>query len=160
MPGDLKMINIYEKHKERFQSSYEKIRLAYQHKETGEPPIIIVDVNSYLSGENPEAIPGDYYDNFNSMAEFQMKKIMIVKMQELFEDRLTIMVCDFAPLNIEQYYRGELIDCLKFKGIVLAPFVIPGFALDDGKYETVSRDRDIVAQQIFKTLKRINKKVY
>lgn len=376
-----KMIRIYEKYRERFQRSHKKIRHAYRHNDTGEPPIVIVDVNSYLSGENPEAIPDDYYGNFNSMADFQIKKIInhlekydddyiphlfpwfgtgvipsalgcnivfqdkmdpavegtvikipedirglempdpykdglmpkvlkcidfmreysdlpvsftdcqgplnialclcgvenlfiwmyeypeyvheimdfctevliqwvkvqkrhagqalntdafphsivlpegfggvcisdddctvisprlyeefvvpynsrvfkafgggtlhfcgsaehqlenflkiegltginnfcmnnfrqIVKMQELFEDKLTIMVCDFAPLNIEEYYR-ELIDCVKFKGIVFAPFVIPGFALDNGKYETVSRDRDELTRQIYDNLKRL-----
>lgn len=83
----------------------------------------------------------------------------VVKMQELYKDKLAIMVCDFAPLNIEQYYTN-LINAIDFKGVILSPFILPECALIGNKYENISRDRDQVSGQIFDTLQRLirNKK--
>ena len=69
------MISIFERNKDRFKESYEKIRLAYMHKEIKVPPIVISDVNAYLSGEMPSLIPEDYFENYKIMADFQIKKI-------------------------------------------------------------------------------------
>lgn len=78
----------------------------------------------------------------------------IVKMQKLFKNRLAIMACDFAPLDIEKYYT-ELIDAIDFKGVIISSFVVPMFALVGNNYENISRDRDQVSRQIFETLQRL-----
>lgn len=73
----------------------------------------------------------------------------IYRMQELFENRLALKVCDFTPLNIRRYY-DELIGNLKKRGTILASFVLPELALDhDGKYVTVSRNGDVMAEEVY-----------
>jgi uroporphyrinogen decarboxylase len=62
----------------------------------------------------------------------------IRKMQDLFEDRLAIMVCDFTPLHIERYY-AELLSFLRPKGVILATYPAPELAMEDGKYKLVPR---------------------
>jgi hypothetical protein len=65
----------------------------------------------------------------------------VAKMQEMFEDKLALMICDFTPLNVEEYY-SELISVLKFKGTILSTFISPECALVNEKYENITRDRD------------------
>ncbi|CAA7601389.1 Uroporphyrinogen decarboxylase [Acididesulfobacillus acetoxydans] len=81
----------------------------------------------------------------------------IVKMQQMYNNKLPIMVCDFTPLHIEQYY-SELVDAIKFKGIILATYVAPDYALVGGKYDTVARDVDQITEEskevIFKLVHR------
>jgi uroporphyrinogen-III decarboxylase len=62
----------------------------------------------------------------------------IRKMQDLFEDRLAIMICDFTPLHIERYY-AELLSFLRPKGVILATYPAPELAMEDGKYKLVPR---------------------
>lgn len=78
----------------------------------------------------------------------------VAKMQDLFENKLELMVCDFTPLDIEGYYR-ELINILKFKGTILATFISPECALIDGKYENISRDRDELMEEAYKVITRL-----
>jgi uroporphyrinogen-III decarboxylase len=78
----------------------------------------------------------------------------VAKMQEMYENRLAIMVCDFTPLDITGYYK-ELIDILKFKGTILATFIAPEFALIDGKYETMSRNRDEIMDASYEIINRL-----
>jgi uroporphyrinogen-III decarboxylase len=63
----------------------------------------------------------------------------IRRMQERFDNRLALMVCDFTPLHIESYY-SELLADLQTKGTILATYPAAEFALEDGKYQIVSRD--------------------
>ncbi len=72
----------------------------------------------------------------------------IVRMQELYQDRLVLMVCDFTPLKIRAYYR-ELLSGLKRKGTILATFIAPEMALNGGKYEAVSRRGEEVADEAY-----------
>lgn len=77
----------------------------------------------------------------------------IYRMQELFKDRLALKVCDFAPLDISSYYEG-LFSNLKKRGTILASFIAPEMALTgNGKYESVSRDGDVIAQQVYNVIK-------
>jgi uroporphyrinogen-III decarboxylase len=69
------------------------------------------------------------------MGDFQQ----ICKMQQLFADRLALMVCDFTPLHIDRYYQ-KLLSVLRPKGAILATYPAPELALDEGKYQVVSRD--------------------
>ena len=68
----------------------------------------------------------------------------VYKMQEIFEGRLAIMLCDFTPLYIEKYYQ-ELFSILKSKGTILATFPMAEFALEDGKYADISRESNQIA---------------
>jgi uroporphyrinogen-III decarboxylase len=70
----------------------------------------------------------------------------IRRMQEKFDNRLTLMVCDFTPLNIDSYYR-ELLANLGNKGTILATYPAAEFALEGGKYQIVSRDSAQLAEE-------------
>lgn len=73
----------------------------------------------------------------------------IYKMQELFHNRLALKVCDFTPLNVRGYYQ-ELIGNLKRRGTILASFIAPELALnDEGKYETVLRNGEAIAAEVY-----------
>ena len=76
------------------------------------------------------------------MGDFQQ----IRRMQQKFDDRLALMVCDFTPLNIESYYT-ELLADLRTKGTILATYPAQEFALEDGKYQIVTRDSAGLAQE-------------
>jgi hypothetical protein len=81
----------------------------------------------------------------------------IYKMQELFANKIALKVCDFTPLNIQKYYT-ELIENLKKRGTILASFVSPELALnDDGKYESISRNDDAMAKEVYEVFKDLLK---
>ncbi len=63
----------------------------------------------------------------------------IRRMQDKFDSRLALMVCDFTPLDVEAYFR-DLLANLRTKGTILAAYPAPEFALEGGKYQIVSRD--------------------
>jgi hypothetical protein len=68
-------------------------------------------------------------------------------MQQMFDNRLALMVCDFTPLHIESYYR-ELLADLRTKGTILATYPAAELALEAGKYQIVSREGDCLAQDV------------
>ena len=72
----------------------------------------------------------------------------VYEMQDKFDNKLALMVCDFAPLNVQNYYT-ELTGKLKPKGTILASYMSPGYALDNGKYAMVKRNSDEVAQEVY-----------
>jgi uroporphyrinogen decarboxylase len=69
----------------------------------------------------------------------------IRRMQERFDNRLALMVCDFTPLHIEPYY-AELLADLRTKGTILATYPAAELALEAGKYQIVSREGGRLAQ--------------
>ena len=71
----------------------------------------------------------------------------IRRMQQMFDNRLALMVCDFTPLHIESYYR-ELLADLRTKGTILATYPAAELALEAGKYQIVSREGDCLAQDV------------
>jgi uroporphyrinogen-III decarboxylase len=77
------------------------------------------------------------------MGDFQQ----IRRMQQKFDNRLALMVCDFTPLHINSYYSELLVD-LPTKGTILAAYPAAEFALEDGKYQIVSRDGARLAQEV------------
>ena len=77
----------------------------------------------------------------------------IYKMQEKFEDRIALMVCDFAPCNIDEYFTG-LFSGLKAKGTIMATYLAAGYALKDGRYELTQRDTDKISGQLYRTIKQ------
>jgi len=98
---------------------------------------------------NTEGIMG--INNF-CMGNFKQ----IIKMQDMYKDKLPIMVCDFTPLNIEEYYT-ELISNLKFKGIIIATFPAPELALYNGKYESITRDGNQIAEEAWGVINKLIK---
>jgi len=76
----------------------------------------------------------------------------VYKMQTAFENRLPIMLCDFTPLHIEQYYQ-DLYSQLKFKSTILATFPMPEFALTNGKYADISRDSHQIANEAYQVIR-------
>ena len=72
-------------------------------------------------------------------------------MQEMYEDQMAIMVCDFTPLKVREYYT-ELADNLKKKGAILASFVSPELALNEGKYEMLSRHGRALSRKAYKVI--------
>jgi len=75
----------------------------------------------------------------------------VKKMQELFEDRIAIMICDFAPLDTEGYFK-ELSTVLRKKGTILASFIAPEFALGNDGYKLVSRDGNQTSRTVFRSI--------
>ena len=76
----------------------------------------------------------------------------IYEMQEKFEDKLGLMVCDFAPLDVSNYY-SELFKNLRTKGTILASYTSAEYALHHGRYEITRRNTDEVASVIYKAYK-------
>ena len=55
----------------------ERIGAAYRHEATVRPPVLVGDVNYWITGEDPELIPGDYFDAgaCATQLEFQTAKM-------------------------------------------------------------------------------------
>ena len=77
----------------------------------------------------------------------------ICRMQEAFSGRIALKVCDFSPLGIESYY-DELFGGLQPRGTIVASFVSPELALNEGKYENVSRTGEEIGRQAYACLRR------
>jgi len=92
-------------------------------------------IENFLETEGLTAI------NCFCMGDFRQ----IRRMQQRFENRLTLMVCDFTPLHVESYY-SELLRDIRTKGTILATYPSAELALEAGKYQVVSRDVARVAQ--------------
>src|ERR1035437_96360 len=60
---------------DRIEQARQRIHDAYSHKDTGEIPVVVMDVNYWVSGESPQLIPDDYFTNPARMLEFQQAKI-------------------------------------------------------------------------------------
>jgi uroporphyrinogen-III decarboxylase len=61
----------------RFARAREAIAAAYRHEPVERPPVLVGDVNYWITGEDPDLVPGDYFDvgAFASMLAFQEAKI-------------------------------------------------------------------------------------
>jgi len=75
----------------------------------------------------------------------------VYRMQEAFEGRIALKVCDFTPLNIPRYY-ADLFAGLRRRGTIVASYVLPELALNAGKYEMVSRSAAEMAGEVHQTL--------
>ncbi len=99
--------------------------------------------------DNFMAIEGITGVNNFCMGDFEQ----VYKMQETFEDRIALMVCDFAPINIEEYYT-DLFSGLRTKGTILASYLVAGYALHNGRYEVTSQDTEKISQQLFRAIRQ------
>ena len=78
----------------------------------------------------------------------------IFKMKELFKDKIALMVCDFAPLDIDSWL-DSLFRNLKPEGTIVGLFVASSFALNNGTYSIVKRDVRETAPYIYRKLAQI-----
>jgi hypothetical protein len=44
----------------------ELIKAVYRHEDVGQAPVLIGDVNYWITGEDPDLIPDDYFDNWRT----------------------------------------------------------------------------------------------
>ena len=77
----------------------------------------------------------------------------IFEMQKKFDGKLALMVCDFAPYDVDEYFR-KLLSQLSLKGTILGSYVSSEYALKEGRYEIMSRDIDEVGNDIYKFLNK------
>lgn len=75
----------------------------------------------------------------------------IYAMQQAFEGRIALKVCDFTPLHIASYYQ-DLFQVLRRCGTIVGTFVLPELALNEGKYEMVSRSGTDMAREAYDVL--------
>ncbi|MGZ8720869.1 MAG: uroporphyrinogen decarboxylase family protein [Aeromicrobium sp.] len=75
----------------------------------------------------------------------------VFRAQELFEDRITVMVSDFSPLDIEGYF-GELLAGLRLKGTVIQSCPSPVVATVKGRSETHHRDSATVGHEALQAI--------
>jgi uroporphyrinogen-III decarboxylase len=97
--------------------------------------------------ENFLETPGLVGINAFCMGDFKQ----LAKMQVAFEDKVTLMACDFAPLDPNAYFK-ELFQVVSPRGLILANYIAATFALDNGKYQVIKRDPDVVAQSVWKAI--------
>jgi len=79
--------------------------------------------------------------------------LQVKKMQDLYKNKLAIMVCDFAPVNYEDYYT-ELLGFLEPKGTILACFIAPKYSLQNGQYETTDYNGKYRSLQLYNFLNK------
>lgn len=81
--------------------------------------------------------------------------VQVKEMQELFKNKLVLMVCDFAPHNVQKYFR-ELFSFLNARSTILASFIVSGYSLDEGIYKTEKRDVIEVSKLVYETINKYN----
>lgn len=77
----------------------------------------------------------------------------VYQMQKAYENKLALMVCDFAPLEVNTYY-GELLSMLKRKGTLVASFLSEEYALMDSKYKNITRDPSTVGNELYQVFQK------
>jgi hypothetical protein len=77
----------------------------------------------------------------------------IFHMQRALAGRIALKACDFSPLDIEAYF-AELFAGLERRGTIVASFVSPEMALTKGKYESVARRGEALADATYACLRR------
>ena len=98
--------------------------------------------------ENLAATDGLVGVNMWCMGDFAQ----VFRAQELFEDRIALMVSDFTPLDIQGYF-AELLGTLKLKGTVIQTCPSPVVATVKGRSETCHRDAAATGSEAFKVIR-------
>ena len=65
--------------------------------------------------------------------------------------KIPLMVCDFAPLNVQEYY-DNLFSELKTEGVIVASFPTYSVGLDKGNYVKAERDPRNLSMEIYSNL--------
>lgn len=104
--------------------------------------------------ENFLAIDGLVGVNVWCMGQFEQ----VFRAQEVFGDRVTIMVCDTTPVEIEAYFR-DLFAGLRTRGTIVATYPAAMSALRYGaaRVEAVRRDVGQVATEAWETITRLSR---
>jgi len=100
-------------------------------------------IGNFLATEGLSGI-----NNF-CMGDFEQ----IFEMQKKIDGKLALMVCDFAPYDVDEYFR-KLLSQLSLKGTILGSYVSSEYALKEGRYEIMSREIDEVGNDIYKFLNK------
>jgi len=97
----------------RFARATERVDAAFRHLDTDDPPIVIQDANYSITGEEPDTIPDDYFDEgaFAGMVEYQARKI--IAHLERYDD-------DYVPFLFPWYGTGVVPSALGCE-IVFSP---------------------------------------
>jgi hypothetical protein len=78
------------------------------------------------------------------------------KIRRALRDKGTVfMACDFNPADqrLEDYYR-ELLKAMDGpEGLIIASYIAPAIALENGKYDAASRDRTALARRVFELIR-------
>lgn len=77
----------------------------------------------------------------------------VFRAQQLFEDRVTMMVCDYTPLDIEGYF-AELLAGLKPKGTILGTSPLATLAMVGRRVETRHRDPARIGSEAWRVIRR------
>jgi Uroporphyrinogen decarboxylase (URO-D). len=77
----------------------------------------------------------------------------VFRAQQLFEDRVTMMVCDYTPLDIEGYF-AELLAGLKPKGTILGTSPLATLAMVGRRVETRHRDPGRIGSEAWRVIRR------
>lgn len=102
--------------------------------------------------ENYLATDGLVGVNVWCMGEFGQ----VFRAQEVFGDRVTLMVCDYTPVEIEPYFR-DLFAGLRPRGAIVGTYPSATNALRYGaaRVETVRRDVAAVGREAWQTIARL-----
>ena len=84
------------------------------------------------------------------MGDFEQVRMM----QEKFENRFALMICDFMPLEVEDYY-AELLSGLRTKGNIVSSYFAPLYALHKGSYERADRENLEVSDRVYRIFQEI-----
>lgn len=108
-------MDIAGRYADRIAASYSRIEDAYRHRDNGAVPFQVADVNYWLSGETPALIPDDYFTDFQSMLDYQVRKI---------QRHLAAYDDDYIPFLFPWYGTGVLASALGAK-ILFQPKMDP-----------------------------------
>ncbi len=77
----------------------------------------------------------------------------VARLQAQVQDRIALFVCDFTPVQFENYYK-ELLSTLSYKGIVIDSQFSPVVGLlKGGKYDAIRRDLKPGRKAVYEYLK-------
>ena len=103
------------------------------------------NIENYCQTKGVTAINNFTLDNFEAAA----------KIRRALRDRgIVYMACDFTPADrrLKVYYQ-ELVKAMDGpEGLILASYIAPAIALDQGKYEAASRNRTTLARRVSELL--------
>jgi len=102
--------------------------------------------------ENYLATEGLVGVNVWCMGEFEQ----VFRAQEVFGEQITLMVCDYTPLQIEAYF-GDLFAGLDPQGVIVATYPSPSTALRYGtaQVESVRRDAMETGRRAWQVMQRL-----
>ncbi len=104
-------------------------------------------LENYLATESLVGI------NVWCMGEFEQ----VFRAQEVMGERVTIMVCDYTPIDPEPYF-ADLFAGLDPRGVIVATYPSPASALryGTGQVEAVQRDPSETGRQAWETMLRLS----